>query len=150
MHLIILINYLSQTGLTIIDSPGVGETDEMDEMVIQYLPKAFAFIYVINSSNAGGVKKDSVSILITFSRNGTCIRYRSCRGDRGRGRGTRVSCLFKFPFKVLLGIRRIFSVRQRTVVYLSCITHHSYHGLWVGCSELINGLIAAASNALVC
>ena len=62
MHLIVLINYLSQTGLTIIDSPGVGETDEMDEMVIQYLPKAFAFVYVINSANAGGIKKDRVSI----------------------------------------------------------------------------------------
>ena len=74
MHLIILINYLSQTGLTIIDSPGVGETDEMDEMVIQYLPKAFAFVYVINSANAGGIQKDRVSILISFSRNGARIR----------------------------------------------------------------------------
>lgn len=43
----------------IVDSPGVG--DEMDEMVIQYLPEAFAFIYVVNSSNAGGVQKDRVS-----------------------------------------------------------------------------------------
>ena len=43
----------------IVDSPGVG--DEMDEMVIQYLPEAFAFIYVANSSNAGGVQKDRVS-----------------------------------------------------------------------------------------
>ena len=60
-----MINYLSQTGLTIIDSPGVGETDEMDEMVIQYLPKAFAFVYVINSANAGGIQKDRVSILIS-------------------------------------------------------------------------------------
>ena len=68
------LDYLSQTGLTIIDSPGVGETDEMDEMVIQYLPKAFAFIYVINSANAGGVQKDRVSLLISFSRNGACIR----------------------------------------------------------------------------
>ena len=45
----------------IIDSPGVGESDEMDEMVIQYLPEAFAFIYVVNSSNGGGVQKDRVS-----------------------------------------------------------------------------------------
>ena len=47
----------------IIDSPGVGESDEMDEMVTQYLPEAFAFIYVINSANAGGVQKDRVSTL---------------------------------------------------------------------------------------
>ena len=36
------------------------------------------------------------------------------------------------------------------MVYLSCITYHSYHGLWVGYSELINGLIASASGAFVC
>ena len=36
------------------------------------------------------------------------------------------------------------------VVYLSRITHHSYYGLWVGYTKLINGLIAAASGALVC
>ena len=35
----------------------------MNEMVIQYLPEAFAFIYVINSSNAGGVQQDRVSTI---------------------------------------------------------------------------------------
>ena len=49
----------------IVDSPGVG--DEMDEMVIQYLPEAFAFTYVANSSNAGGVQKDRVSTWINES-----------------------------------------------------------------------------------
>ena len=52
-----------QKGIVIVDSPGVG--DEMDEMVIQYLPEAFAFIYVANSSNAGGVQKDRVSVQIS-------------------------------------------------------------------------------------
>ena len=33
----------------------------MDESVVNYLPNAFAFIYVINSSNAGGVQRDRVS-----------------------------------------------------------------------------------------
>ena len=51
----------------IIDSPGVGESAEMDDMVIQYLPEAFAFMYVINISNAGGIQKDRVSILISFA-----------------------------------------------------------------------------------
>ena len=46
----------------IIDSPGVGKSDEMDEMVIQYLPQAFAFIYVIDCTNDGGIQKDRVSI----------------------------------------------------------------------------------------
>ena len=54
-----------QKGVVIIDSPGIGESDIMDEMVKQYLPQAFAFIYVVNTINAGGVQKDRVSIEIT-------------------------------------------------------------------------------------
>ena len=45
----------------IIDSPGVESDDETDQMVIQYLPQAFAFIYVINSMNGGGIQKSKVS-----------------------------------------------------------------------------------------
>ena len=66
VYLIILINYQSQTGLVIIDSPGVGDSDEMDNMVIQYLPEAFAFIYVTNSSLGGGVQKDKVNTWIVW------------------------------------------------------------------------------------
>ena len=51
----------SKQGIVIIDSPGVGESKQMDDMVIQYLPEAFAFIYVANSSLGGGVQKDKVS-----------------------------------------------------------------------------------------
>ena len=39
----------------------------MDEIVTQYLPQAFAFIYVINSANAGGVQKDRVSGVYNLS-----------------------------------------------------------------------------------
>ena len=42
------------------DSPGVGESGIMDDIVIDYLQEAFAFIYVINSSNAGGIQRDRV------------------------------------------------------------------------------------------
>ena len=49
-----------QNGIVIIDSPGVGESEIMDEIVTEYLPWAFAFIYTINSPNAGGVQKDKV------------------------------------------------------------------------------------------
>ena len=51
--------------MVIIDSPGIGESAIMDEIVKQYLPEAFAFIYVINTPNAGGVQKDRVSVEIT-------------------------------------------------------------------------------------
>ena len=51
-----------QQGVVIVDSPGIGESDIMDDIVVNYLPNAFAFIYVINSSLAGGVQKDRVSV----------------------------------------------------------------------------------------
>ncbi|CAH3105551.1 unnamed protein product [Porites lobata] len=54
---------LLKKGIVIIDSPGVGESDIMDATVTHYLPQAFAFIYVINSANAGGIQKDRASIL---------------------------------------------------------------------------------------
>ena len=33
----------------------------MNEVALNYLPNAFCFIYVINSTNAGGVQEDRVS-----------------------------------------------------------------------------------------
>ena len=48
--------------MVIIDSPGVGESEKMDQILMSYLPKAFAFIYVINSANAGGIQRDRVRI----------------------------------------------------------------------------------------
>lgn len=51
------------------DSPGIGESQIMDDMVKEYLPEAFAFIYVINSTNAGGIQPDRVcNINITTRR----------------------------------------------------------------------------------
>ena len=47
----------------IVDSPGLGTNAKMDEVVIQYLPEAFAFIYVINTANADGVREDRVSTI---------------------------------------------------------------------------------------
>jgi len=49
-----------QQGIVIVDSPGVGEAGIMDDIVKEYLPEAFAFIYVINSVNAGGIQRDRV------------------------------------------------------------------------------------------
>ena len=39
----------------------------MDEMVTQYLTQAFAFVYVIDTSNSRGVNKNRVGIEITLS-----------------------------------------------------------------------------------
>jgi len=41
----------------------VGESDEMTEKLFRFLPKAVAFIYVIDSRNAGGIQEDRVGLL---------------------------------------------------------------------------------------
>ena len=52
----------------IVDSPGVGESEVMDEFVVNYMSNAFCFMYVINTHNSGGVQKDRVRIT-----NSLCI-----------------------------------------------------------------------------
>ncbi|XP_035668158.1 uncharacterized protein LOC118410507 isoform X2 [Branchiostoma floridae] len=55
---------LLEGGITIVDSPGVGENEKLTEMVKKYLPNAFAFMYIINSANAGGVQPDRLGDLL--------------------------------------------------------------------------------------
>ena len=50
----------------IVDSPGVGESKELDDVVYQYLPKVFAFIFVLSAANSDGIQKDTVSILTAY------------------------------------------------------------------------------------
>ena len=50
-----------QGGVVIVDSPGIGDEEKVSKVALEYLPQAYAFIYVINSSNAGGMQKDRVS-----------------------------------------------------------------------------------------
>ena len=45
----------------IVDSPGISDSKDVNKIAIEYLPQAFAFIYVVNSSNAGGLQEDRVS-----------------------------------------------------------------------------------------
>ena len=60
----LLLQLLFQEKVMIVDSPGIGESEVMSEFVLSYLPRAFCFLYVINSDNAGGVQEDRVSIFI--------------------------------------------------------------------------------------
>ena len=46
----------------IVDTPGIGSNDELTKRLYEYLCKAVAVIYVINSSNAGGVQSDRVKL----------------------------------------------------------------------------------------
>ncbi|XP_078593959.1 uncharacterized protein LOC144871882 [Branchiostoma floridae x Branchiostoma japonicum] len=48
----------------LVDSPGVGEDSQLDSITLDYLSQACAFIYVINTANAGGVQPDRVLRII--------------------------------------------------------------------------------------
>lgn len=43
------------------DSPGLNESEQMDEVLMNYLPNAFAFIYILDVSQAGGLLKESTT-----------------------------------------------------------------------------------------
>ena len=53
----------------IVESTGVGESEMMDEFVVNYMSNAFCFMYVINTHNAGGVQKDRVRITYSLCIN---------------------------------------------------------------------------------
>ncbi|XP_078572721.1 uncharacterized protein LOC144859714 [Branchiostoma floridae x Branchiostoma japonicum] len=59
---------LLEGGIFIVDSPGVGESSEMDEHVSKYISEAYAFMYVINSANAGGVQPGRLLKLLDLSK----------------------------------------------------------------------------------
>lgn len=48
---------------SIVDTPGIGESREMTAKLLDYLSEAVAFIYVINTTNGGGVQNDKVILL---------------------------------------------------------------------------------------
>jgi hypothetical protein len=54
--------FLFQRHTIIVDTPGIGSNDELTKRLYEYLCKAVAVIYVINSSNAGGVQSDRVKL----------------------------------------------------------------------------------------
>ena len=56
--------FVIKENILLVDVPGVGESEEMDSLVIDYLNKAVACIYVLISANAGGIQRDKVSMLI--------------------------------------------------------------------------------------
>ena len=47
--------------MVIVDSPGICDSEQTNKIALDYLPQAYAFIYVLNSSNAGGLQEDRVS-----------------------------------------------------------------------------------------
>ncbi|XP_056006855.1 uncharacterized protein LOC130050671 [Ostrea edulis] len=64
---------------TIVDTPGIGESVEMTDLVLDFLPEAMGFIYVINTYNAGGVQSDRLVRMFQeqkdFEKNGRLQQF---------------------------------------------------------------------------
>ncbi|XP_022802296.1 uncharacterized protein LOC111339834 [Stylophora pistillata] len=58
-------NLLLKGGVVIIDSPGIGDSKSVSEITLKYLSRAYAFIYVINTPNAGGLQKDRLMLILS-------------------------------------------------------------------------------------
>jgi len=58
-------NPLLKGGVVIVDSPGIGDSEQTNKIVLDYLPRAYAFIYVLNSSNAGGLQEDRLMRILS-------------------------------------------------------------------------------------
>ena len=48
--------------MLIVDTPGIGDEDqsEVGKLMLDYIPKALAIVFVLNVSNAGGIQQDRV------------------------------------------------------------------------------------------
>ena len=51
-------------GVCLVDTPGIGESQELTDLVTQTLKQVFGVIYVVNPGNAGGISKDRVRLWI--------------------------------------------------------------------------------------
>lgn len=55
-----------------VDTPGIGDSIEYKTMLEEYIPKAVAFVIVIDVSRGGGLQKDRVN---NFTTNTTVVCY---------------------------------------------------------------------------
>lgn len=54
-------SFWEQNGnVTIVDTPGIGDSLEYRTMLEEYIPKAVAFVIVMDVSRAGGLQRDRV------------------------------------------------------------------------------------------
>lgn len=50
----------NQEKVTLVDTPGLGDNEEMAKILLGYLPNAVGFVYVVNSANAGGIEENKI------------------------------------------------------------------------------------------
>ncbi|XP_052241250.1 uncharacterized protein LOC127851488 isoform X2 [Dreissena polymorpha] len=60
VHIYWQVPLLGLNNVVLVDTPGVGESEQMTAKLFEYIPNAAAFIYFINSANAGGVQEDKL------------------------------------------------------------------------------------------
>lgn len=48
------------------DTPGIGGSGEVTKKLMDYLPSAVSFVFVINVGSAGGLQTDRVNIIISY------------------------------------------------------------------------------------
>lgn len=53
-----------QGNTIIVDTPGIGGSGNVSEKLMEYLPNALSFIFVINAGSAGGMQNDRVNTLL--------------------------------------------------------------------------------------
>eukprot|EP00105_Crassostrea_gigas_P032554 XP_011455599.1 PREDICTED: uncharacterized protein LOC105348040 [Crassostrea gigas] len=56
--------FLKQGNTILVDTPGIGGSGKVTQKLIEYLPNALAFIFVIDVSSAGGMQKDRLPQLL--------------------------------------------------------------------------------------
>ena len=52
--------FLLKGDTMIVDTPGIGGSEEATQKLMEYLPNALSFVFVINVASAGGMQKDRV------------------------------------------------------------------------------------------
>lgn len=49
--------------MILVDTPGIGGSGNVTDKLIEYLPNALLFIFVVNAGSAGGMQNDRVTFL---------------------------------------------------------------------------------------
>lgn len=57
-----------QGNVIIVDTPGIGENNELCDILMDFLPHAVSFVFIINAKNAGGIHEDRVMLKIWYDR----------------------------------------------------------------------------------
>lgn len=49
----------------IVDTPGIGENSRLDNILLDFLPHAVSFVFIVNAKNAGGIHEERVNFKVS-------------------------------------------------------------------------------------